>query len=366
MPKVQDVLDALESIAPTSGAFSFDKVGLQVGNRHQEVSRAVVSLDRSHGAVEYTASRKGQLLLSHHPLIFDPLPKVTEDSNEGLTVRRLIQHDISFIAAHTNWDVAPGGINDALSSLLGLQDIKLFGSAATLDELKLVFFCPADSAEAVIDACSAAGAGVIGLYTRCAFYHEGTGTFRGGEGSNPTVGVAGSVERVNEVRVEMVCPSSVQSKVVAALVKAHPYEEPAFDFLQLAKRFAHPAGRLGVLPSPMKLSEFAQHVDKVLNTRCWTWGNADKVIKKVGVVGGAAEGDYKAAQKAGADAYVTGEVRQHVALEASERGFPMIAAGHYATENPGCGWLCRRMSELLPEIQWEHYEPAAGAWGRPF
>jgi len=365
MPTVQDVLDELERIAPASAAFPWDKIGLQVGRRGQQVASAVVALDRSLAAVEFAAARGAQLLLTHHPLLFDPLTAVTDDSITGQTVRKLIQSDISFIAAHTNWDAARGGINDALAARLGLEGCEPFGSSSFVEDLKVVVFVPSSAVDAMLDACSEAGAGVIGLYSRCAFLTDGMGTYHGEEGSNPTIGEAEQVEATPEVRIEMICPASKQRAVTRAIQRTHPYEEPAFDFIQLAKRPTLACGRIGQI-APMSLEAFASHVEQALGTKCWTWGPPSETVKKVAVVGGAADGDFRAAKSAGADVFVTGEVKQHIALEAGEIGIPIVAAGHYATEQPGCAALRDAMSAKLGEIEWVLFEPERGLHGRPF
>ena len=101
------------------------------------------------------------------------------------------------------------------------------------DQRKLVVFVPAESLDTVRSALFAAGAGRIGYYEHCSWYTEGTGTFLGGEGSSPTIGEAGREERVAEVRLETIFPVARHDEVVAALRRAHPYEEPAFDVYAL-------------------------------------------------------------------------------------------------------------------------------------
>lgn len=366
MPSVRHVLDVLERIAPRRHALGFDKIGLQVGSSESDVSKAVVSLDRSLGAVEYARSQGAQLLLSHHPLIFAPLSTVDTRTHEGRTVIQLIRNDVSFVAAHTNWDAAVGGINDALASLLGLQDVTACGSAADVPNLKLVFFSPESSVDAIIDAASAEGAGVIGAYRRCAFGSHGRGMFIGDEGTNPTIGEAGHRQVVEEVRIEMVVPPSRKSAVTKALVKAHPYEEPAYEFVQLAPSQEQPMGRVGKLAEPMPLADLAAKVDATLETRSWTWGDPARRIRKVAVVGGAADGDWIAAQRAGADVLITGEVKQHIAVEATESGMCLLASGHYATEHPGCAFLRDRMAREMPDVEWLLFTPPPGRHGRPF
>lgn len=364
MAKVRDVMAALETIAPQRYAFSFDRVGLQVGDPNASVGRGVVSLDRSLGAVRHAAAEEAQMLVCHHPLIFEPLKSVTATTNAGRTVMQLLAKGIAFAAAHTNWDSAKGGINDALAELLSLSEVESFGTGAEVERLKAVVFCPRNATESIIDAVSEAGAAQIGDYSRCAFITPGTGTFKGGQNTNPTVGNPGEVEHVEEDRVEFVLPIDKAKAVAKAIRASHPYEEPAFDLLRMQLILEQPAGRLAPIEA-QSLTDLSKWICERLRTNCQTWGDPSRRIKRLAIVGGAADSEWRNAQRAGADALLTGEVKQHVGLEASEEGFAIIAAGHYATENPGCRALRDRLSEALPEIEWKMYEPEPGFSGRP-
>jgi dinuclear metal center YbgI/SA1388 family protein len=364
--RIRDVLDSLEQIAPSRYAFGFDKVGLQVGDLNAPVTRAAVSLDRSLGAIDFARRNGCQLLLAHHPMIFTPIQSVDSRTHIGRSILELAKNGIAFIAAHTNWDSAQGGINDCLAEILGVGDLRAFGGAAEVDRLKLVFFCPPDSVERVVDAASEAGAGVVGAYRRCAFSHAGLGTFIGDETTHPSIGVPGSRQEVDETRVEMTLLSGRRRSVEKAILKAHPYEEPAYDFLVASAVYEQPAGRVGKLSEPRTLSELTALVDARLETRSLAWGDGAKKLTKVAIVGGAADSEWVAAQREGADVLITGEVKQHVAVEATESGMTLIAAGHYATEHPGCGALRDRMAQAMPEIEWLLFTPEAGFHGRPF
>ena len=163
----------------------------------------------------------------------------------------------------------------------------------------------------------------------------------------------------------MTCRQELCGGVESAIRQVHPYEEPAIDVYVLRESYEQAAGRIGTLPHPMSLRAFADHVDTSLGTRSWAWGDPDQVIRTVGVVGGAADGEGRFARRAGADVFLTGEVKQHIALEASESGLPIIAGGHYATEQPGVEDLAAAMSKLLPEIEWSVFAPEPGWHGRP-
>ena len=326
MVKVRDVISALEQIAPTRYAFEFDKVGLQVGDPQQSLTRAAVSLDRSLGAVQFCRDNGCQLLVSHHPLIFTPLASVTAGTHVGRAVLELAQNQISFIAAHTNWDSAIGGVNDALAALLGITNVTWFGTAAVVqmsrvavdaastpslkalaEELNFEISCSADSAVAVIR---------DDLASR----------------------VARSLSKLG------VCAE-------ISPLRANPEQ---------------PAGRIGELASPVDFASFVRMVSERLNTRTEAWGAHDNRIRSVAVVGGAADSEWMNARRAGADVLVTGEVKQHVAVEASESGMCIVAAGHYATEQPGVVALTERLSLAIPSVEWLCFEPPTGLHGRPF
>lgn len=366
MPTVRDVLDALEKVAPERFALEFDKIGLQVGDVNQQVTNAVVALDRSLGAVKFAEEMQSELLLSHHPLIFDPISSVDTRSHVGRTIAQLVRQNTSFIAAHTNWDAAQGGVNDTLADLFHLSNVSAFGMSSDVLQLKLVFTCPSDAADSIIDAVSAAGAGVIGAYTRCAFSSVGTGTFIGDATTHPSVGAPERVETAPELRVEMALREDQAKAVLRAIRAAHPYEEPAIDLYALQSSKELPLGRIGALPEALALRDLTAQVDAVLGVRSWTWGDPGRKIKNLALMGGAADSAWMDAQRAGADALLTGEVKQHVGLEAAESGMTIIAAGHYQTEHPGAAALRDRMAVALPKIRWHLFTPPPGHFGRPF
>jgi dinuclear metal center YbgI/SA1388 family protein len=365
MTSVAEVLCAVEQIAPTRFAFSSDKVGLHVGDPNAEVKSAIVSLDHSAGAVHACQTKGASLLLTHHPLIWEPLRTLTDASHVERVVANLLRSDIAHIAAHTNWDCAKDGVNDTLAERLGLVDVTPFGTAATVEWRKIVVFAPESAVEKLIDAMADAGAGIIGDYRRCAFQSSGTGSFVALADAKPRVGLPNARNDVLEVRIEMELLANSVTRVVAAMRGAHPYEEPAFDLLVVAPKPAMPIGRKGRLSTPLMPGEFQRHIDRALGTRSLAWVGSDQPIEWVGAVGGAADDEWRKALDDGCQAFVTGEVKQHVALEASEFGVTMFSAGHYATEHPGLVTLASRMRERLPDVAWHVYEPEPGRDGRP-
>lgn len=336
MTTVADILDAVEQLAPPRFAFSFDKVGLQVGDANSEASALLVTLDLCPDSLDAAIRLGANVVVAHHPLIFTPISSLTGQDRTERLVQALIQRDCSFIAAHTNWDCAEGGINDVLAQKLGLNRIEEFGSTSKAGQLKLVTFVPIEATERVIGALARAGAGKIGHYDNCAFVTEGQGRFRGNEASNPAIGKPGVLETVRENRVEVVLPESLTSLCISALRGSHPYEEPAYDLYRVEGFSGHPIGRIGSLPNPLNASSFMDLISDKLNTVCRAWHpQRSKPLTKVAVVGGAGSDEWRNALKAGADTLVTGEVRHHHGIEASEEGLLVIEAGHYATEQPG-------------------------------
>jgi hypothetical protein len=268
------------------------------------------------------------------------------------------------MGAHTNWDVAPGGINDVLAGLFGLQEIRSFGSGVEETLYKLVVFCPHTSIETLNESLAQAGAGQIGNYRGCAFVSDGVGRFEAGSGTAPAVGKPGCQNSTQEARMEMVVRLSTRAAVVTALKRAHPYEEPAFDLFPLADPVTHRAGRYGTLPTPLTPTDFQGLIDRTLGCRSEAWFPSKRAIRTVGFVGGAASGDWTYAARLGLDAFVTGEVRQHDAVGAGESGLAILAAGHYATEHPGIV----RLGELVAErmgVELVAFEPSIGEAGRP-
>ncbi|MFN8139688.1 MAG: Nif3-like dinuclear metal center hexameric protein [Fimbriimonadales bacterium] len=361
---VSKVLEAIEVLAPAHLAYEDDPIGLQVGRKSDPVTKCVVSLDPSVAAMKFAESQSAQLLIAHHPLVYHPLKSLAGDSSQMQALRTAISANIAVIAAHTNWDAAEGGINDALATVLGLKDITKFGNSGIEASYKLVAFVPPSDAEMIIDALSKLGCGEIGLYRRCASVGNVQGTFEPMPGANPVIGEVGNRETVDELRIEMRVPARLRQKAEIALRDSHPYDEPAYDFYLLSNTPAQ-IGRVGKLPGSATLADFAASVESKLQTSCRAFGDGDAKIRSVAIIGGAGGSYWLSAKMAGADLLLTGEVKHHEALAASESGFCLIEAGHYATEQPGAMELGHRLAAKLPEIEFIFFEPGPGAAARP-
>ena len=339
MARVGDWIEALESFYDPSWAEDWDAVGLVTGDPDASAEEALFAIDPVEATVEEAVRRGVRLLVTHHPLLLRGVHGVPVTDYKGRLVDRLIREGIALYVAHTNADVASPGVSDALAGALGVRDVRPLAPGPPDDAAKIVVYVPPDAADAVIDAMAAAGAGAIGEYTRCAWWTEGTGTFEASPRANPTVGAPGERTSTPERRVELVVPLRRVAGVIRALLAAHPYEEPAYDVVPVLLPHDRGLGRIGELAAPATLGEFAAAVAAALPSSgnpVRVSGDPDRPVRRVAVCGGAGGDLVDTARRAGADVYVTADLRHHPVSEARERGLALIDAGHWASEQP---WL---------------------------
>jgi dinuclear metal center YbgI/SA1388 family protein len=342
----------LEQAYPRRWAESWDAVGLSIGDRQVQVQRVLFAIDPTLGVAEEARDYGAQLLITHHPLFLRGVHGVSTDTPGGSVVQTLVRAGCALYTAHTNADVARPGVSDALADALGVLDAAPIESAAA-DELdKVVVFVPESSRAAVLDAMARAGAGSIGDYDRCAWWGEGTGTFRPGQGASPAVGKVGRVEEVAEVRLEMVAPRQRRNAIVAAMRAAHPYEEPAFDVVPLAVPSDRGMGRIGRVSAPVRLGDFAATVAAALPQTAAgvrVAGDPERMVQRVAVCGGTGGSLAGAAARAGADVLVTADGRHHYVLDAvAETGIALVDVAHWASEWP---WLERAAAGLVDGLR---------------
>lgn len=344
--RIHDLLGMLHALYPPVLAEEWDNVGLQVGDLRAEVGRVLVALDPSPATLEEAERAGAQALLTHHPLLFRPLKQIATHDETGALVFRAIRSGIAVLAAHTNLDRAADGLNDWLAQALGIeQTVPLQSAAAPLT--KLVVFVPAGYEEAVAEAIFAAGGGKVGAYDRCSFRGEGIGTFRPGAATTPFIGEPGQNERVREIRLETILPSELTGRVVEKMVKAHPYEEVAYDLIPLANRRSGVGlGRIGRLPQALPLEDFARNVrDALAVDTLRVVGDPTRLIAKVAVCGGSGAMLLADAQRQGADVLVSGDLKYHEAQSALTRGVAVLDAGHFATEQLMVGHLAKTLQQ---------------------
>ena len=343
---VRDVWRALDDPFPFAHRADWDNVGILLGDPGARVRSVLVALDATPAVLSAIRKRPVDLLVTHHPVVFKPLPCIRPDRPEAAAAYVLLRAGVAAISAHTNADVAPRGVSHLLARRLGLRGIRpLIPGEPSSDACKVVVFVPDSHADAVLDAASGAGAARIGEYRRCAFRTEGTGTFLPREGADPYIGTPGREERVPETRLETVAAGSVLSAVLRAVRAAHPYEEPAIDVIPLrGAALGGGVGAVGDLPAPEPLADALERVRRTLRP---SWirlaGPRRKTVRRVAIVGGSGAEFAGAAREAGADLYVTGDVKYHQALEAAAAGMPVADIGHGSGER----WILPEFRRVL-------------------
>jgi dinuclear metal center YbgI/SA1388 family protein len=330
--KLREIITYLEELAPRSLQESYDNTGLQVGDPQLEVSGILVALDVSEGVLLEAEKLGFNLVLSHHPVIFGGLKSITGKNASERIVKMAIQKNMAIYSGHTNFDAISGGVNTALAERLGLVGQRIL---APLNESlrKVVVFVPHPQLEQVRQAMFEAGAGHIGDYDSCSFNLEGTGTFRGGEQSNPFTGKAGEFHQEAEIRLETIVPLSRLSRLISAMCDAHPYEEVAYDVYPLENSDPlRGSGLIGRLEDPMEEEVFMAFLkDRFRAPVIRHSALRGKKVQKVAVCGGAGAFLLGKARAAGADVFVTGDVKYHQFSEA-EGQLVIMDIGHFESE----------------------------------
>ncbi|MGP4067708.1 Nif3-like dinuclear metal center hexameric protein [Halobacillus sp. B29] len=344
-----EIIQTFEKWSPKHLAFDWDNVGLQVGTLNKPVKKVMVTLDVLENVVDEAIGKQVDLIIAHHPLLFVKLHQINFDTPKGRVIQKLIKHDITVYAAHTNLDVAAGGVNDVMAEAIGLEDTSPLVTTGQDELVKLTVFVPEDHAEEVRNSISEAGAGHIGQYSHCTYQLSGQGTFKPQEGSNPYIGQVDDLEIVEEKRIETIVPKSKLNGVLAAMKKAHPYEEVAYDLYPLLNQGEDlGVGRIGHLKEPMELKELCEKVKEKYNVPAVRMtGEGSKMIKKAALLGGSGEKYIHAAKANGADVYITGDMTFHAAQDAMEMGLSLIDPGHHVEKV-----VCAEIKKYL-EDKWQ-------------
>lgn len=363
-PTVADFCSAMETIAPTALAQSWDNVGLLAGDATAPLRRVLLAIDLTRAVLEEAVRFRADLLLAYHPPIFKPISSLRApgDGMDAL-VFDCIRDGIAIYSTHTALDAAEGGTNDVLASLCGVTRTEPleYVDKPGASECKLVAFVPEEHADKVAVSMFAAGAGRIGDYDCCSFRAQGMGTFFGRESTNPAVGKKGRLESVPEIRLETIVPAGRLAEVIAAMRATHPYEEPAFDIYTLKPPPVRGFGRVGLLDKPTTLAALAR---KLRTATCAKTvqlvGEPRQRVERVIVVAGAAgsllsvpravtSGQFRIPLSP-SDAIITGEIRHHDALAIRRIGCSAVALGHWSSERPVLTPLAARLVELLPGL----------------
>ncbi|MDQ4005443.1 MAG: Nif3-like dinuclear metal center hexameric protein [Actinomycetota bacterium] len=348
MPSVGDWISLLDEWFPPAWAEAWDNVGLQVGDRSWTADQALVALDPTLEVVAEAAAKSCGLVVTHHPLLFRPLSRLDMTDPVSRTAAAALSAPAAIVACHTNADAAKPGVNDALAAALDLEVTGTLKLTTAEDVMKLVVFVPAEATAKVLDAVAGAGAGVIGEYDHCSFRVRGSGTFRPSPRANPAVGERGEINTVEEDRLEMVVPRPRLEASVEAMLDAHPYEEVAYDLYPLAGGTGMGIGRLTRPREPLRTGDLAERCRDRLGVDVRVAGDRNRDVRTAAICGGSGASYIPAAVAAGVDAYVTGDVKHHDALDAIAAGLFVIDAGHHGTEWPFVPHLADRLREAGP------------------
>ena len=332
MVKIKDIANALEMFAPLPLQEGFDNSGLQIGLTEAEVTGVLLCLDVTEEVIDEAVASGCNLIVSHHPLIFSSLKRITGANYVERCILKAMANGIAIYASHTNMDSVPGGVNYRIAEKLGLQNVRIL-VPKTDALLKLSVYVPMAQADMVREALFAAGCGNIGNYGSCSYNVEGYGTFKANEGCNPFCGEIGELHKENEVRIDTVLPAYLKNKVISALLKAHPYEEPAYDIYPLKNSWDSVGlGVVGDLPAERDELDFLAEVKEkfAVGSVRHTSLSGNKV-KRVALCGGSGASFADAAISAGAQVYITGEARYHDLFN-YDRKILFAVIGHYESE----------------------------------
>jgi len=368
--RVADISTAVDKIVPLELAQDWDNVGLSVGDPQSNVKNILLTIDVTKEVLSEAIKLRTDLIVSYHPVILQPLKKITAEPpvklgakylaphsgpreagtpTQGL-VYELIRRGIAVFSIHTALDAAVGGVNDGLAEIIGIADAKPIGDYVdypTGGNYKLVVFIPVESVQKVSEAVFAAGAGWIGNYSKCSFQAQGTGTFLPLEGARPSIGKKGRLEKVPEIRFETIVPAEKLENVIAALKTAHPYETPAFDVFKLynsQNKFG--LGRIGKLTQPLSVEQIIRRIKRCTGAKAvGIVGDAKRLVKTAAVCAGYCGKIINLVIAAKVDLYLTGELKHHQALAAQQAGLTCICLSHSVSER----FMLRKFAKQLQE-----------------
>ena len=330
--KLKELCSFLDSSVPLSYQESYDNCGLQAGDPEKEISAGLLTLDVTEEVLDEALTRKCDVIISHHPLIFNPLKRLTGSNYVERIIASALKNDIAVYSAHTNLDTISGGVSRKMAEKIDLVNVRVLAPLGNR-LLKLVVFIPENYLDKVKDAVFDAGGGVTGNYDHCSFSVPGTGSFRPGDKAHPFVGKKGKLQLEREVRFETVLFSERKEKVISAMLRTHPYEEPAYDIYTLENDNVDIGmGCVGDLKAALDRKKFLELVSSVFDTGCIRYsGFNGNRISKVALCGGAGSSLLKDAITSGADAFITADIRYHSFFETENR-ILLADIGHYESE----------------------------------
>ncbi|MEG3006515.1 MAG: Nif3-like dinuclear metal center hexameric protein [Oscillospiraceae bacterium] len=345
--KVKEILRAIDSFAPFKTAEKWDNSGLLMGDENADVKNVLIALDVTSDVIDDAVKQKCNLIITHHPVIFDPITKISVNDIQY----KLIKNDINIISAHSNLDMSPVGINAELAKAIGLQNVQLLSPISQLPYVTITVFVPKDYCEKVRTAMCHSGAGNIGDYSDCTFTVNGEGRFTPNDNANPFIGEKNITKVAEECEISCICPQSKLNNVINSMKSAHPYETPAYNVFENITSYEKIGyGLMGTIDE-ISGNDFAANVKKSLNVGMLRVVNGNKKVKKVAVLGGSGGNLIEDVIAQGADAFVTGDIKHNYMVEAFNKGLVLIDAGHFATENIALKSIAIRLSSMIPEVK---------------
>ena len=330
--QLKQITNFIESVAPLAFQESYDNAGLIIGQPDDEISGILITLDVTEEILDEAISKNLNLIVCHHPIVFSGIKKLNGKNYIERCVAKAIKNDIAIYAAHTNLDSVFGGVNSKICEKLELQNCRILAPTSGFLK-KLVTFVPIADAEKVRNVLFEAGAGHIGNYDSCSFNQDGNGTFRGNDQTNPYVGEKNQLHTEKETRIETIFPRHIQSKVIQALLQAHPYEEVAYDIYPLDNEYLQAGiGMIGELQEPVNEMDFLRTIKAVFNCEVVKHTQLlGKPISRVAVCGGSGSTYLSKAMAQKADIFISGDFKYHQFFDA-ENQIIIADIGHYESE----------------------------------
>lgn len=333
MVKAAEIIQLMAKIAPASLAEDWDNVGMQVGDDLQEVKNILIALDFNREVLNEAVQKNCQMIITHHPFLFEGIKSINTQNESGRLIFELIKNNICLFSAHTNLDIADGGLNDYLSQKLKIKNTAILKVTKNINYYKLITYIPKDNLSEVKEALYEKGIGRYKNYSHCGFYHQGKGNFKALEGSDPYLGEKHQLNEVEEYRFESIVKEDNLDKVIKKLLKVHPYEEPAWDLFKMENMSEKKGiGRIGKLQEEIDLDSLIVKIKGIFQLDLMKVVKAKNKIKKIAICSGSGADFIKDAYYKGADLYLTGDVKYHEAQKAEELGMSLIDIGHYGSE----------------------------------
>ena len=346
---IADIIKAMEAVAPMRLAEKWDNVGLQLGQADWPVRNIWISLDPTFDVIDKACKDGVDLLITHHPLIFEPLKSIDFKSPIGSIIKMAVQHKMGLFVAHTNLDSAADGINDFLARRIGLKDIKSLKNSNETNIYKIIIYVPLEHEQQVLKALFETKAGAIGSYTCCSFRGYGKGTFRPGSAARPYSGKTDEISTADETRIETVVRKNDIDDVVQKISAVHPYETMAYDIYPLVDHGSTVGlGRVGALDKAVDLVSFAKTIKRKLRLNTIKIaGRSDLVVNTAAVCSGSGSGLMKDFLSSGAQVYISGDLKFHDARAVEAVGLGLIDIGHFASEHVMTEMLADRLNNVL-------------------